>query len=402
MILYLDCAGGASGDMLTAALCAAADALGHDGRAIVRGALVQGGIDPQVASFRSQPRGGLDALGFSVAERPGFSTFPELEAAVESSALPEHVKRHVASAARRMAAAEEIAHGHPGTHLHELAGIDTAVDLISACSLAAHLAPARVVAAPPALGSGWVSGSHGRLTVPAPAVLALLAGLPTAGAADLGDGELTTPTGAALLAELADEFGPLPAGRIMAVGVGSGEREIEGRANVLRAVVLEPLAGDGPGAMAGAQADTLAMLETTVDDLSPEYLAAAVEMLREAGARDAWLTPVLMKKGRPGVTVHALAEPADVERLAGLLFAETSTFGVRVTQVRRLRLDERHENVAVDGETVGVRLGYLDGRLATASPEFEDCARASRASGTPARLVHERAQELARRLFAGS
>jgi len=442
MILYLDCAGGTGGDMLAAALCALSRALGRDGDDVVHDALVAAGIDPSVAAFARQPRGGLDALGFTVRDDPGFATFAELESTVDGSSLPPAVKERVTAAARRMAAAEAAAHGAPDTHLHELAGIDTAVDLIAVCSLVSSLAPDRVVAAPPALGSGWVASAHGRLPVPTPAVLALVTGMPTAGGADLGGGELTTPTGAALLAELADAFGPLPAGRVAAVGVGSGAREIEGRANVVRAVALEPSRPGRAGAFLGASAsapgdraadpsgsfanpgasaadpdtgsateaaeglsgsvETLVLLETTIDDLSAEYSAAAADALRSAGARDAWLSPALMKKGRPGTTVHALVEPADVDRLAQLLFLETSTFGVRATEVRRLRLEERYESVEVDGEAVGVRLGYLNGRLLTASPEFDDCRHAGERLGRPARLVHERAQALARERFAES
>jgi uncharacterized protein (TIGR00299 family) protein len=416
VILYLDCAGGASGDMLTAALCALAVELGLDGRRVVREALESTGIDPAVAAFGPQPRGGMDALGFAVEERSGFHTFSELQTAVAASSLPESVKERVISAAGRMAAAEALVHGSRDAHLHELAGIDTAVDLVAACALMVRLAPGHVVAAPPALGSGWVPGGHGMLSVPTPAVLALLTGLPTAGGGDLGSGELTTPTGAALLAELADEFGSLPAGRVAAVGVGSGSREIDGRANVLRAVAIEPLSAGGPDAPTPAGEatyaveseiaveesgglDDLVLLETTVDDLSPEYLAVAVDALRAAGARDAWLTPVLMKKGRPGATLHVLAEPTDADRLARLVFAETTTFGVRIAQVRRLRMDERFERVDVDGEAVGVRLGYLGGRLLTASPELEDCRRAGERLRLPARRIHERAQALARERF---
>jgi uncharacterized protein (DUF111 family) len=178
-------------------------------------------------------------------------------------------------------------------------------------------------------------------------------------------------------------------------------------------MVVEPgggAAGDAAGASSSAsdvppnvagerRPDTLTLLETTVDDLSAEYLADAADTLRAAGARDAWLTPVLMKKGRPGVTLHVLAEPEDADRLARLLFVETSTFGVRAAQVQRLRLDERFDQVEVDGQSVGVRLGFLDGRLVTASPEFEDCRRAGERLRLPARLVYERAQAAARSRF---
>ena len=414
-LLYLECACGASGDMLAAALLAlsassAAGSAAADPAAdpaagptaaldrVVRPALAAAGIDPGVAHVEPVVRGGLAAWHFTVDERPGFATFAELSAAVAAAGLDPAVAAGVVAVAERMAAAERAVHGGAEEHLHELAGLDTAVDLISVTALVAALAPARVVASPPALGGGTVHTAHGELPVPAPAVVELLRGLPTAGADSGGrPAELTTPTGAALLAHLADEFGGLPAGRLGASGLGAGRRELEGRPNVLRAVLVAPLDRE-PGQTGLWAEDEVELLEATIDDLPAELLAEAAVRLLEAGALDVWSTPATMKKSRPGTVLHVLARPAQRAALAGVVFAETSTFGLRVAPTRRLLLDERRATVAVDGEAVRVRLGYLGDRLVTASPEYEDCRAAAARCGRPAKDVYDRARALARGL----
>jgi len=362
-----------------------------DGRGVVAEALEQVGLDPVVAACETTVRGGLVALSFRVEDRPGYPSFPELIAAVRDGRLPTRQTELAVAAAERLAAAEEEVHGAPATLLHELAGLDTLVDLVVVVALLDALGPDRVVASPPALGAGTVQGSHGRLTVPAPAVLALLRGVPTAGTDAAEVGELTTPTGAALLTELTDAFGGLPPGRPVAVGVGAGDREVDGRPNVLRAVLVDE-ATTGDDGVPSTCADRLALVETTVDDTTPEYLSAAAERLRREGVRDVWLTPVVMKKGRPGVTVHALVDETGIDRAFRTLMEETTTFGVRVARVERRRLVEQRTEVTVDGEKVGVRLGYLDGELVTASPEYEDCVRAGGRLGIASRRVFERAR----------
>jgi uncharacterized protein (DUF111 family) len=351
-----------------------------------------------------------------------------------------------------------------------------------------------------ALGNGTAETAHGMMPVPAPAVALMVSGLPTEPVPDDGQslGELTTPTGAALLASFADEFGPAPAGRVVAVGHGAGTREVPGRPNVLRAVLIEPapgqedsmdekqssggpdessdlarltatgvaggvrrerspepsdrqrdadapeprpaegvpkpqatVAADEPGpSEAAAEAEPAAgwpepappdeasadetpitdgpvaldhvVLETNIDDMGPELLAHAADALREAGATDVWLSPATMKKGRPGVVLHVLCEDADRQRLAEVLFRETSTFGVRVLPVGRIYADERRESVTIGKLKVAVRLGFVDGRLVTVSPEYEDVRRVAAAVGRPAKVVYEAAQAAARARFSAS
>jgi len=393
VILYLDCSSGVAGDMLAAALCDAAERSGLDGRGAVADALGRVGLAPDVARCEPTARGGLSAQAFLVDDRPGPETFPKLIAAIEGSDLPPARRERIVAAAERMASAEAEVHGDAVGKLHELAGLDTLVDLVAVVTLVELLGPGRVTASPPALGGGVIDGSHGRLSVPAPAVLSILRGLPTAGGDEPHIGELTTPTGAALLALLSDGFGPLPPGRPLATGVGAGARELADRPNVLRAVLIDETTM--PAAEGGGDRDRLLLLETTIDDTTPEYVAAAADRLLRGRARDVWLTQVLMKKGRPGVTLHALVDEADEDVAVRTVFEETTTFGVRLTHLERRRLAERREEVLVDGEPVGVRVGLLDGEPVTVSPEYEDCIRAASRLGVTPRSVYERARRTA-------
>ena len=426
MILYLDCSSGISGDMLVGALLSLSGARAADPgplEDLLRPALGAIGVDPRLAQVEDVRRGGVAGLGFRVADQPGFATFGELIEALEGSDLEPAVVQAAVSIAERMAAAEAEVHGRGEEHLHELSGVDTAVDLVCAATLLHKLAPARVVSSPPALGEGEIETAHGRLRVPAPAVLSLLAGLPTSGggrpeaAGEPPDeerpdgpppgepsGELTTPTGAALLAHYAEAFGELPAGRIERVGYGAGSREVPGRPNVLRAVLVDPAGARGAeaGASGAHGAGDHVVLEANIDDLSPELLAHAAEALRAAGALDVWMSHALMKKGRPGVVLHVLAGAGDAELLGQAVFRETTTFGVRVVPCGRLYAEERRETVTIGTYEIGVRLSFADGKLAAVSPEYEDVRRVAAAVGRPARVVYEAAQAAARTQFSAS
>ena len=344
MILYLDCASGISGDMLVGALLSLAGASEADPGPLddlLRPALAAAGIDPRLVQIEDLRRGGMAALAFKVADQPGFATFDEMILSLYASDLGQPATDTVASIAERMAAAEAEVHGRgeEEEHLHELSDVDTAVDLICAVTLLMKIAPERIVASPPALGDGEIETAHGRLSVPAPAVLGLLAGLPTAGGAPAvpaGEtpakplGELTTPTGAALLAHFAEAFGGLPRGRVERVGYGAGRREVPGRPNVLRAVLVDPAvapaeaAGGEPGPAAAAGAAQASghgpgdhvVLEANIDDMTPELLAHAANALREAGALDVWMSTGAHEEGSPGRGA-ARARPGSRARVTG-------------------------------------------------------------------------------------
>jgi uncharacterized protein (TIGR00299 family) protein len=236
-----------------------------------------------------------------------------------------------------------------------------------------------VLASPVATGRGITHAAHGPLPVPAPAVVELLRGVPVE---ERGSEELVTPTGAALLREAVDDFGPMPPMTIEASGYGAGTRD-GALPNVVRVLVGEAAEGraDAP----------LLQLEANVDDMSPELLPHAIEGLLAAGAVDAWVTPVLMKKGRPGFVVAALVAAPERDRVVDVFLRETTTFGVRMHEVERDVLDRAWVEAEVEGHTVRVKTGSRAGTVVTAAPEFEDARRVAKATGMPLKDVYERA-----------
>jgi uncharacterized protein (DUF111 family) len=232
------------------------------------------------------------------------------------------------------------------------------------------------------------------MTPPAPAVLELLTGF---GIRDGGSGETVTPTAAAILGTLGVPSDGVPSMRLEATGYGAGRRDPPDRPNVVRVLLGAPVDTEQPAA-GGLRHRRLVLLETNVDDLSPELVADAVEALFAAGALDVWTAPILMKKGRPGTLLSALGEPADEARIRRAFFESTSTFGVRRRSVQRAELDRRSVAVPVEGGTVRVKVGLWDGRVLTASPEHDDVAELARRSGRSVRETYEEAVAAARAL----
>jgi uncharacterized protein (TIGR00299 family) protein len=304
---------------------------------------------------------------------------------IDGAELDARVAENAKAVFQRLAEAEASAHGIAveQVHFHEVGAADAIVDIVCACAGLAALGIERVGCSPIPTGSGTVTCAHGVLPVPAPATVRLLQGCPIADCDE--PGELTTPTGAALLTTLADEFGPLPAMRIEAVGCGAGAREGQTRANILRLLVGEAVAADA------AERDTVLILEAQVDDATGQSLAYACERLLEAGALDVYLVPIIMKKGRPGQLLTVLCEPDEVMRLEALMFAETSTFGVRCHEARRAKLARHHVTVETRYGPIRVKLGELSGKPAQAWPEYDECAAAAREAGVSLREVQQEA-----------
>jgi uncharacterized protein (TIGR00299 family) protein len=308
------------------------------------------------------------------------------------SALAAEVRDLALRVFERLATAEGAVHGQDplDVHFHEVGALDAIADVVGACAGFAHLAPTEVVVSPIAVGSGTVRGAHGTLPVPPPAVAALLTGVPSYAGPDSAPAtELCTPTGAALLTTLATSYGPQPAMTTQHVGAGAGGRDPEGHANVLRLLVGRPVrpAGD---------ADDLLVLETNVDDLDPRLWPEVITAVLAAGALDAWLTPILMKKGRPAHTFRALVSPDRAAEVRATVFRETTTIGVREYPVARHALPRETSTVAVGGLEIRVKLARLDGVVVTAQPEYDDVVRAARALGRPVREVLAEASAAAR------
>jgi pyridinium-3,5-bisthiocarboxylic acid mononucleotide nickel chelatase len=308
---------------------------------------------------------------------------------VEEARLPERVTRRALDTFAVLAEVEGELHRRPPqqVHFHEVGSHDTVIDVVGTAAAMEILGIDDVAASPVATGLGTVRSAHGLLPNPSPAVVRLLRGIPTWGR-DLSV-ELTTPTGAAILAATATSFGPLPPMRIAATGFGAGAHEIDGLPNCTQVVVGESLAASHrPG-------QPVMLLETNLDDVTGEVLAHAVEMLLSAGAYDAWITPVVMKKGRPGYTVSALVDPILTELVRATLQAETGSLGVRGTLLERWPSARVMDEVEVDGAPVQVKVS--PGRVKV---EQRDALRVASRSGLPLRDVLYRAETVWRRRAA--
>lgn len=312
---------------------------------------------------------------------------PDIVALIDAAGLPGRAAEWSRAVFRRLAEAEAHVHGTTPEeiHFHEVGAVDSIVDIVGVCTALALMDMTRLVSSPLPMGSGTVECAHGRLPVPAPAVVELMRGVPT-GACD-ERGELTTPTGAAILVTLAAEFGPMPPMIVDAVGYGAGSRQGPRTPNVVRVVV-----GRAAAAPSAAEADAVWLLEANLDDATGETLGAAAQAVLAAGALDAWLAPVTMKKGRPGVILSALADDACRAAVEDTLFHETTTFGVRRTRVERTKLARRMVEVATPFGPVRVKIGERGGAVLTAHPEYDDCLRVAKERGVPFRAVAEAAR----------
>ncbi len=370
-VCYFHAFSGISGDMTVGAL---ADA-GADRAAIVGGVSSLG--TGASLRFDSARRHGVAATRFVVegGEQRAHRHLPQIVRMIESSSLPERARRNACDVFRRLGEAEAAVHGVPvdKVHFHEVGAADSIADIVGACLALELLEVEAVYCSPVNVGGGTVATEHGVLPVPAPATARLLEGKPVYSRGP--QVELTTPTGAALAATLAREFGPLPPLKLAATGYGAGEKDFPEQANVLRAMLGE--------AGAAAESRTVALIEANIDDSTPELLGYAMERLLESGALDVTLTPVYMKKNRAATLLSVMARPEDQETLAALVLSETSTLGLRILQAER-RVVAR-DTVAVETAYGTVRVKVSAG--GAFAPEYEDCRRLALASGTPFKTI---------------
>jgi uncharacterized protein (TIGR00299 family) protein len=306
---------------------------------------------------------------------------------IEGAALGAEVKRTAIRAFELLGASEAKIHNVPveEIHFHEVGAVDAIVDIVAASAGIHHLKIGAWVSSAVNVGGGMVQCAHGLFPVPAPATADLLRGVPTYSAHV--EKELVTPTGAALLRAIEPTFGGQPAMRVEVIGYGAGTRNPKDFPNVLRLTVGET-DGEPDG---GDELETVTVLETALDDLSPQVIAYVAEAALAAGALDVMLTPVVMKKGRPGTLVTVLCEPAKSEELQRLLLRETSTLGVRVRQDKRVCLERRHVAVATEFGEIRVKIGMLGGEEMNAAAEFGDCKAAALKHGVALKKVQAEA-----------
>ena len=312
----------------------------------------------------------------------------DVEAVLDRADLPATVRSRSLAVFARLAQAEAEVHGTSveAVHFHEVGAADALVDVAGALLGLESLGVERVHASPPRLGRGVVRSAHGLIPVPAPATVVLLRGSPV----EIGESacELTTPTGAALLATLVEDWGPPPAFRLGRVGTGAGSRELAEQPNVLRVFLGE--AGE-PVAAGSPRHARVAVLETALDDENPQYVGALLPRLLAAGALDAMVVPSVMKKGRPGMWLVVIAEPQRADALARLLLAETTSLGVRVRHDERLELERRAEVVETPFGRIALKVASLPGGGERAVPEFESLRETAERSGRTLREVAEAA-----------
>ena len=394
-IAYFDCIAGIAGDMALGALVDAGADLDE-----ITASLARLPIDPFEIESEDVETHGLHALRVHVRTGPGsvVRTYANIRSLLDQADLPEDARALANRIFRRLAEAEAVIHGREVERVtfHEVGAVDSIVDIVGTALAITALGIERVFASPVPTGLGMVRTQHGSMPIPAPAVVELLRGAPIFSRSV--PMELVTPTGAAILAATVEGFGDMPMLRPDAVGYGAGSTRAD-FPNVLRVIVGDedtshraaPSVPRDPGA-----ATTAVVLETNVDDLGPEIAAYALERLLAAGAQDAWLTPIVMKKGRSAVSISVLCDPERADDLRELLFRETGTLGVRSSRVDKLALEREHMKVATRYGSVEVKVGTMDGRPVSASPEYEDCARVALEAGVPLKEIYEEAVRLAR------
>lgn len=389
--LYFDCFAGISGDMTLGALVAA----GADARELkARLALLD--LPGYEVEFEKVDRSGIGATRAVVRltrEEKHHRHLSDIEKIIGGSRLGDSVKARALKIFGQLAEAEARVHdvAVERIHFHEVGAVDAIVDVVGACIGFELLGVERFFCSPLHVGSGTVEMAHGRFPVPPPAVAELLRGAPVY-STDIR-GELVTPTGAAIVSAVCEGFGAMPLMRVESAGYGAGTREYKNFPNVLRVMVGESEASASASAGSGSQSDEeLLMVETNVDDVSPQVLGHLMELALARGARDCFFTHVQMKKNRPGVLVSILCRAAEREALTALLFEETPTLGVRTYAVSRRALERESVTVETEFGTIAVKVARRGGRVLGATPEFEECRAAALARGVPLRAVQEAAR----------
>ncbi len=384
--LYFDCFSGAAGDMMVGALIDAGADFGK-----IRDALMSLGVEGFDVAIEKVKKKGVMATKFHVniaAQGHPHRHLKHIVAIIEKGNLPESVRAASLETFRRIAEAEAEVHGSTieKVHFHEVGAVDSIVDIVGAHLALEQLRPERIESSALHVGSGTVLCAHGVMPVPAPATALLLKGIPTYGGTV--EGELVTPTGAALIAQLAQKFGPQPAMTVNAVGAGSGTRDLPDRPNVLRVMI-------GETAGASGATETITVIEANIDDMNPELFPPLVKGLIEAGAKDAFLTPILGKKGRPAYLVTAMADEAAVAKVADALFRGSTSLGLRMRREERICLQREWKDVSTQWGAVRVKIGLRGGIAANAAPEFDDCARVAEAAKVAVREVYDAARAAA-------
>ena len=374
------CLAGASGDMCLGAVVDAGAPL-----TVLQEAVDAIGVDPVHLTQEAVTRGGLAAtkVDVDVAPTSVIRTWGNVRTLLENAELPDRVRATAYDVFERLARAESTAHRVPvdQVHFHEVGALDAIADVVGTAAGLHALGITSMTSSAVAVGHGMTRGEHGLLPIPTPAVLSLFQ---DANAPIYSGGvpvELCTPTGAAIISATATDWADMPAMRVSAVGVGAGQRDLDEMPNVLR-LVVGTAAADVP-----TESHDSVVVEANVDDLDPRVWPAVLSRLLDAGADDAWLTPIVMKKGRPAQTLSVLCRRAVLDDVRRVMFVETSTIGVRENAVTKRALDRVSRTVSVDGVEIAVKAALLDGVVVNVAPEYDDVARAAAELGRSVKSV---------------
>ena len=378
--LYFDCFAGASGNMILAALLG----LGVD-LAQLRSQLDKLGLPDISIKVETVDRSGISAIHIEVTapDQKNHRHLSDIVSIIESSGLTQSVKERSIAIFTRLADAEGIVHGisRDKVHFHEVGAIDAIVDIVGACICFDLLKIERFVCSKIHVGSGFVEMEHGRFPVPPPAVAELLRNAPIY-STDL-EGELITPTGAAIISALSEEYGPLPMMQLQSTSYGAGSRTYEKFPNVLRVMMGET----EPVSETRSDIDDLLLIETNVDDISPQVLSYVMERAFSLGVLDCWFTPIQMKKNRPATMISVLCSKEQRELLSDLLYSETTTLGLRIRVIQRECLARKIRSVSTKFGNVDVKVAHYKGKVVNAMPEFEQVKKIAIETGLPLKDV---------------
>lgn len=381
-VLYFDCFSGASGDMVLGALIDAGAPL-----ETIRTAIQSLPIEDLNLERTEILRGGIRATSvqITIPDEADHRSYRDIVAMLDTAELPAPVRTRALKTFETLAVAEGAVHGvaPADVHFHEVGALDTIADIVGAAVGIEHFAPSTIVASSIPLGTGTAESAHGTIPVPAPAVTAILHGVPVHAG---GEGEVITPTGAAILKAACDRFGDPPPMLLRTSGYGAGTRNLS-MPNVLRVMVGDEVPIEGSGHM---------LLETNIDDMTPELVPYVIEALVREGAQDAWSTPILMKKGRPALKLSVLVDAGSRDRVLEVLYRETTTLGVRTMPVQKDELLREWIEVEIAGHNIRVKTARRASEIVTVAPEYEDAAKAARATGMPLKEIYERATQAAR------
>lgn len=391
-IAYFEAFAGASGNMILGALLDA----GLELESLMEGLKTLPIKGYSITASRVRKRGIAGTFVEVKVESPQEERrLPEIEEIILGSLLPERVKELSLKIFRRLAEAEARVHNIPvdKVHFHEVGAVDAIVDVVGSVLGLELLGVSEVYVSPIHLGYGMVKSAHGPLPVPAPATMELVKGVPVYGW-DV-EAELLTPTGAAILTTLARSFGSPPPFRVERVGYGAGFWDLP-FPNLLRLCI-----GTREEEIAGYEEDWVTVLEANIDDMNPQWFESLLERLMGAGALDVYLTPIQMKKGRPGVKLGVILEEDRIGQALDIIFSESTTIGVRAYRVRRWKLGREEIPVMTSFGEVRVKVARKGGQILNLAPEYDDCRKIARERGVPVKEVYQAALEEARRLFRG-